>query len=104
MHADCHKHHVFCEKKKPQKPYPLWHPLKLVLGFNMHRVLEIILDGITAFLSIPYVVHRVLERNPNIKVDFNESEKTVALESVIAWENWAEFGSTGAILIAEIWM
>lgn len=64
----------------------------------MYRVLEIILDGITASLSIPYVVHRVLERNPNIKVDFNESEKTVALESVIAWENWAEFGSRGSYL------
>ena len=35
LHADCHKRHVFCEKKKPQKPRPLWQPVKLALGFKL---------------------------------------------------------------------
>jgi hypothetical protein len=32
LHADCHKQHVFCEKKKLQKPRPLWQPVKLALA------------------------------------------------------------------------
>jgi hypothetical protein len=31
MHRDCRKRHGFCEKKEPQKPRPLWQPVKLAL-------------------------------------------------------------------------
>ena len=31
LHADCHKRHIFYEKKKPQKLRHLWQPVKLAL-------------------------------------------------------------------------
>ena len=37
LHADCHKCHGFCEKKKPQKPRHLWHPVKLALCKSQRR-------------------------------------------------------------------
>ncbi len=68
LHADCHKRHEFCEEKEPQKPRPLWHPVKLALYAKVH-IVGLVRQNIDI---VNWISHSSQEWSPLIDKEFHQ--------------------------------
>jgi len=68
-------------------------PVITALGFKIHMIFDFLLDEISVSFEVPRAVLRELKYNAEIKTNFVEPEKSVSLQSVLAWQNWSTFDS-----------